>query len=88
MRALAKAPDATGSDLRRQVREGFRKHANERDGAAIKSLLAEGNRQLAFAKAIPTSNDRAVTDSDSWVGTGEAWDIRGRIGTRWPWRGD
>lgn len=87
MRALRHAPQDAAVDLRCQVRDSFRRNANERDGAAIKALLAEGKRQLAFAKSF-AANSRDAVPGESWVGTGEQWDVRGRVGSRWPWSSD
>jgi hypothetical protein len=89
MRALARAPAPANEDLKKQVRHAFRNHSTERNTATIKQLLAEGTKQLAFARAFASSANGGVpSDSGgSWVGTGEVWDVRGRVGTDWPWGG-
>jgi hypothetical protein len=86
MRALKHAPADTAVELRLQVRDSFRQHAHERDGPTIKALLAEGKRKLTFAKTFAVASSRInAVSGDSWVGTGEQWDVRGRVGARWPW---
>ena len=90
MRALRQAPESTGDELRGQVRGAFRQHQHERDSATIKALLAEGKKQLVFAKSLAASSAYGSQagisdDGSSWVGTGEHWDVRGRVGTQWPW---
>ena len=91
MRALKHTSGTATDDIRRQVRETFRRHAREHDATAIKALLAEGKKQLVFVKGVALSaagHPGTGTDAgagDSWVGTGEKWDLRGRVGTSWPW---
>ena len=89
MRAISRAPVAARTGLRQEVRDEFRKHVQERNSADIKALLAEGKKQLVFAETLATTANRASIGSaslgESWVGTGEAWDVRGRVGVHWPW---
>ncbi len=85
MRALTKAPDHASEDLRRQVREAFKKHSSERNAATIKSLLGEGKKQLVYARSFASPGEGLA---DTWVGTGEVWDVRGRVGKDWPWGGE
>jgi hypothetical protein len=84
LRALVSAPD----DLRQQVRIAFRERSSESSAATIKQHLAEGAKQLNFARSFAATNRvgaEGVRGTETWVGTGEAWDVRGRVGTHWPW---
>jgi hypothetical protein len=94
MRELVGLDPAAGAEMRARVREGFVKHAAETNKAAQKALLADGARELQFVRTYVGTARRAraaagvQSDEASWVGTGESYDIRGRIGADWPWGGD
>ena len=74
-------------ELRDQIRNEFKSKANETNRANMKAHLMEGERQLQFlriyrgtAKQVPNQGEE-----QTWVGTVDADDIKGRIGTGWPW---
>ena len=70
-------------EMRRSVREAFRRNAGDRAGS--KGHLAEGERQLQFVKSYVSTARVGVQMGSSWVGTGEAFDQKGRLGDGWPW---
>ena len=87
------AMDATAAqELRRQIRAEYKLHKGEASAAQRRALLNEGTRQLQslrkYSGASLQAKKAAGGDSlpaDTWVGTGEAFDIRGRIGVGFPW---
>jgi hypothetical protein len=85
-------PDSTAAkEMREQIREGFAKYAGERNRASQRQLLADGARQLQFLRSYVSTAQRAQRAAgvealpDTWVGSGDGWDIRGRIGEGWAW---
>lgn len=90
LRELRGLDPSVAVELQSQIRESYRKHTEEKNRANMKSLLAEGERQLVFLKSfIGTArkvDPASITQMEpTWVGTGQGDDIRGRIGEGWPW---
>ena len=90
LRELRGLDEAAAREARTRIREGFMRHRGERDRSALRALLADGERELQFVRTYAGTARRASSaDSDaapsSWVGTGEAWDVRGRVGSGWAW---
>lgn len=84
-RQLQGLDPAVATELRAQVREGFRKHAGEMDRGNIKAAMMEGSRQLVFLRTYAgtarwTKGGAAGGGGDSWVGTGDPDDVKGRLG--------
>ena len=71
-------------ELKKTVRDTFKRHASDRAGA--RGHLAEGERQLQFVKSyVSTARSGVEAKDGDWVGTGEAYDIKGRVGSGWAW---
>lgn len=90
MRELVGIDPATASELRAQIRDAFEKNRHEKNLANRKAALAEGTRQLQFLRTYVGTARRAqeaagMAPGESWVGSGETWDVRGRIGEGWAW---
>jgi hypothetical protein len=81
-RQLLGLDPAVAIELRAQVREGFRKHAGEKDRGNIKTAMMEGSRQLVFLRTYAGTSrwTKAGQVEDSWVGTGDPDDVKGRLG--------
>lgn len=78
-------------DMQQRIREGFRKHKGEVNKANRKSQLADGVRELQFLRSYASTARRAKEaagpGAQSWVGSGDEHDIKGRLGEGWPWAG-
>ncbi|RYG40165.1 hypothetical protein EON68_04560, partial [archaeon] len=101
LRAAASAPaPSTRAELTAHVKSNFRSAAARVGPSALdrKAALAEGAKQLTLLRSyVGTSKVGevaaaaaggavpALDDTNSWVGTGEEYDIRGRVGSKWPW---
>ena len=90
MRELVGIEAGTAAELRAQIREAFEKNRDEKNLANRKAALAEGTRQLQFLRTYVGTARRAqeaagMAPGESWVGSGETWDVRGRIGEGWAW---
>ena len=51
-RRYARARPAAGADVLRQVRDGYRRHASERDGFAVAQLISDGRTKLRELRAL------------------------------------
>ena len=67
---------AAGADVLRQVRDGYRRHRNERDGFAVAQLISDGRTKLRELRALAAGADDA--------GPIEEYEV----GTDWPWKAD
>ena len=67
---------AAGADVLRQVRDGYRRHRNERDGFAVAQLISDGRTKLRELRALAAGADDA--------GPIEEYEV----GTDWPWTAD
>lgn len=67
--------------LKMQIKQEYRSKKHIVDTAAIRSLLAEGQRSLKQIKSMSTKHN----SSDSWLSTDDVNDVRGRMGSGWPW---
>ena len=91
MRELRGLDPVVLQEMRSEIRREFAKNKNETSKAARKSCLQEGNRQLQFLRTYAGTARRArevagVNEGEnSWVGSGESWDVKGRIGEGWAW---
>ena len=83
LRELHGIDTAAVADMRRQISEAFRRNAGDRAGA--RGHLAEGERQLQFVKSYVSTARAGAEMGSTWVGTGEAFDQKGRLGAGWPW---
>lgn len=94
LRELVGLDPSAAQEMRGQIREGFRKHIGETNKANQKSLMNDASRELQFVRTYVGTARRARQaagvgqDESSWVGTGEEWDVRGRIGNDWAWERD
>ena len=67
---------AAGADVLRQVRDGYRRHRNERDGFAVAQLISDGRTKLRELRALAAGADDA--------GPIEEYEV----GTDWPWKAE
>ena len=65
---------AAGADVLRQVRDGYRRHRNERDGFAVAQLISDGRTKLRELRALAAGADD--------TGPIEEYEV----GTDWPWK--
>ena len=72
-RRYARARPADGTDVLRQVRDGYRRHSSERDGFAVAQLISGGRASLRELRALAAGADDA--------GPSDAYEV----GTDWPW---
>jgi len=81
-----------------QIRFEFKNNAKITDNVALRNLIQDGQRQLSKLQSMGTkalkqrqagSGEDAPSGPDrgSWLndGAADAEDIRGRVGTKWPW---
>jgi hypothetical protein len=76
--------------LRETITASFRAQQYTTDTVSIRALLAEGNRSLQqLQDRIAHGDDsdgRRNANNDSWINSSDGDDdIKGRIGTGWPW---
>jgi hypothetical protein len=83
LRELHGLDSAAAKEMRAQVGAAFRERAGDRSGA--RAHLAEGERQLQFVKSYCSTARAGAAMGSSWVGTGDAFDQKGRLGSGWPW---
>ncbi len=93
LRELVGLDKTTATEIRVQIREAYEMQRSEKNLANRKAALQEGARQLQFLRTYVGTTRRAqeaagMAPGESWVGTGEAWDVRGRIGEGWAWSSD
>ena len=65
-----------------EIRAGFKLNKDLSEFSAINSLLLEGKKHLKQIKALSSPDEY---DSDSWINKSEGEDLRGRVGSGWPW---
>ena len=98
LRELRGVDAAAALELRQRIRDGFDRPSGERSRPALRALLADGERELQFVRTyVGTARrahapagegvDASAGEPESWVGTGEEWDVRGRVGSGWAWEG-
>ena len=75
-RRYAKTRPDDGTDVLRQVRDGYRRHRSERDGFAVAQLISDGRTKLRELRALAAGADDA--------GPIEEYEV----GTDWPWTAD
>ena len=75
-RRYAKTRPDDGTDVLRQVRDGYRRHRSERDGFAVAQLISDGRTKLRELRALAAGADD--------VGPIEEYEV----GTDWPWTAD
>lgn len=86
LRELRGVEKGASRDLLTQVRDSFKRDKGERDRARCRALMAEGEKQLVLLRTYAGSTRTTPADTPAtWVGTGDATDIRGRVGSGWPW---
>ena len=54
-------------------------------GTARKPAAADGPLSPSFSTPPSGTGGGSSSSPGSWVGTGEEWDVRGRLGEAWPW---
>lgn len=91
LRAAKRVDDVSVQDsLRQEIRNEFVNSKNLKDNAAIKTALVTGQRSLSRLEDMstaPSSSKKATqSDSNSWINTADDTDVRGRVGTGWPWK--
>jgi hypothetical protein len=101
LRAARHNPDhALRLDLKKQVRDEFRRHRETKDSMVVRSLLQEAQRSLKMLQDMRTTPSTDVVvipntpsngmkskpgGSGSWLEGGDEEDKRGRVGEGWPW---
>jgi len=75
-RRYARVRPEDGTDVLRQVRDGYRRHRAERDGFAVAQLISDGRTKLRELRALAAGADDA--------GPIEEYEV----GTDWPWTAD
>ena len=70
-------------DLREQVKREFKAHRTMDDPFNVQRALTEGKRRLGELQELTGSNNKY--EGDSWLNTQDDEDLRGRVGTGWPW---
>ena len=75
----------------KEVREQFQRHSYETDPVTIQMALREGERRLSQLRSLvgytkPSAD--GTDDEDSWLNIKDPDDVRGRVGTDWPWERD
>jgi len=73
-------------DVRRDVafhiREDFRRNLHVSDAGTVAVLLQEANRSLKMVSDMSSAQN---SNCSSWIKSEDESDVRGRIGTGWPW---
>jgi hypothetical protein len=83
------ADQSVRAGLLEEIKIEFHKCKSLSDGAAVKNAIAHGQRSLAQLedlsgyKTAPASLPKK--GSGSWIDTQDEEDVRGRVGTGWPW---
>lgn len=96
LKAAKRVDDASLRDsLHLEIRNEFVHSKDLKDNSAIKTALVTGQRSLgrledlcSSSKASTAKNGKHVSDrnSNSWMNTSDDSDVRGRVGTGWPWK--
>lgn len=79
-------------DLLKQIKSEFLMNRNVKDPVAIRNLMSEGSRQLEMLKdmASPSKDNHKskvpLNHTSSWLDSSTEGDIKGRVGTGWPWQ--
>ncbi len=83
-RAARRVSDANlRQSLCTEIRNSFRQNQQLRDSMSLKSTLIDANRQL---KQLRTMGEQSVANGPgTWLGESTEDDVRGRVGTGWPW---
>lgn len=96
MRELKGVDAQVQAELRGQIRAKYRASMLEKNRATINARLTDATRELQMLRqyiggarlkaADAAAAAGAPTGPDgTWVGTGDADDIKGRVGESWPW---
>ena len=82
-------------ELKNAIRKEFKKNIEEKNKETIKASLVEATQQFQILQSyvrtsskklnLDISNINGALPTESWVGSGEEYDIRGRLGSQWPW---
>ena len=76
------------NSLKLEIRTEFHNGMTLKDNNAIKTAIINGQRSLTQLEDM-TGGVKSVTMSkykgDSWLDTKDEVDVRGRVGTGWPW---
>lgn len=82
------------ASLREQIRFEFKNNSKITDNVALRTLIQDGQRQLTKLQSMSKKVASATNNSsfgvkpkasDSWIDQQDADDVRGRVGTNWPW---
>lgn len=100
LRATAKVKDdALRQSIKLQLKDQYRYGAQQTDPICVKTSLAEAQRSLKMIRdicdqeimneaanmAMASSEQEVKKDPSEWLGSGPPNDVRGRVGTGWPW---
>lgn len=81
LRAAKRAnPSHVREVLLSEVKREYRNGASINDAMTIKTLIVQGKRNLDTLQGMS-----AEAPADSWLSTQDEEDVRGRVGTKWPW---
>lgn len=77
--------------IRQEIRSGFAQGKILTDSASIKTSIVAGQRSLSQLEdmcGVKPSNSakQQIPDAGSWINTKDKDDVRGRVGTGWPWK--
>ena len=92
LRELRGLDVAPAMELRQRIRAEYAAKRGEQQRVVQRQHLAEGERQLMILRTfVGTARRSSVMfepheSESSWVGTGDSWDVRGRVGDEWPWK--
>jgi hypothetical protein len=87
LKAAAKVPDIdVRKNLKEEISLEFHTCKNLVDNNAIKTAIANGQRSLSRLDDLSgTKSVYSKRNGGSWIDTQDEDDVRGRVGTGWPW---
>lgn len=77
--------------IQQEIRSGFAQCKTLTDSSSIKTSIVAGQRSLTQLEDMcgvkPSSSAKqSIPDAGSWINTKDKDDVRGRVGTGWPWK--
>jgi hypothetical protein len=86
LKAAAKVPDLdVRKNLKEEITLEFHTCKSLVDNNAIKTAIANGQRSLSRLDDLSGTKSRFQRNGGSWIDTQDEEDVRGRVGTGWPW---
>lgn len=82
-------------DIQRQIKVEFSNNKHVVDAVSLRSIMAEGSRQLEVLKDMAASSQPTVLNQQvhgggpqvtSWLDSSTPDDVKGRVGEGWPWQ--